>query len=158
MPRNYWMLVITPPNFAVTRQQGYTVQGFSTVNRKKVERMEIGDRLLYYVSGVQRFPASATITSTFFVDQTPLWRSHRPEEAFAHRVRIKAEAVIEEEADYIDARDIAPSMEYVKRWIPEQWPLAFFGELHLIPRKDFSLIEDELNKIVGRYRRGLAAV
>jgi hypothetical protein len=146
------MLVITPPNFVVTRQNGYTVQGFSAVNRKKVERMEMGDRLLYYVSGVQRFPASATVTSTFFVEQTPLWRSHRPEDVFTHRVHIKPEVVIEEEADYMDARDIAPRMEYVKRWIPEQWPLAFIGELHLIPRKDFSLIEDEMRKIVQKRR------
>lgn len=158
MPRNYWMLVITPSNFAVTREHGYTVQGFSAVNRKKVERMEIGDRLLYYVTGVQRFPASATVISTFFVEQTLLWKSHRREEAFTHRVHIKAEVVIAEEADYMDARDIAPSMEYVKRWIPEQWPLAFIGELHLIPRKDFTLIEEEMRKIAGRRGRAGAAV
>ncbi len=48
MPRNYWMLTITPENFKVTRDLGLTVQGFTTLSRKKVERMEVGDRLLDY--------------------------------------------------------------------------------------------------------------
>ncbi|MBI4311227.1 MAG: EVE domain-containing protein [Chloroflexi bacterium] len=151
MPRNYWMLTITPQNFKVTRDLGLTVQGFTIVSRKKVERMEIGDRLLYYITSVQQFPASATVASTFFQEDTPLWRSHRPEELFTHRVRIKGEVALEP-LEYMDARDIAPRMEYVKKWIPEEWPWAFIGELHLIPRKDFSMLEDEMQKIVQKRR------
>ena len=40
-------------------------------------------------------------------------------------------------------------MEYVKKWTPERWPLAFHSTLlHLIPRKDFSFIEEEMKKVV----------
>ncbi|MBI4203241.1 MAG: EVE domain-containing protein [Chloroflexi bacterium] len=147
MPRNYWMLTISPENFKVTRDLGYTIQGFTAASRKKVERMEVGDRLLYYITIVQRFPCSATVTSTFFQEHTPLWRSHRPEELFSHRVQIKLEVVVEAPDDFLDARYIAPRMDYVKKWIPEQWPLAFIGELHLIPRKDFTFLEDEMRKV-----------
>jgi len=49
----------------------------------------------------------------------------------------------------MDAREISPRMEYVKKWTPEWWPLAFIGDLHLIPRKDFSLIEDEMKKLIS---------
>ncbi len=150
MPRNYWMLTITPENLRVTRDLGFTVQGFTTVSRKKVERMEVGDRLLFYITVVQRFPASATVSSTFFQDQLPLWKSNHREDLFSHRVHIKPEVVLEER-DYMDAREIGPRLEYVKKWIPEQWPLAFIGELHLIPKKDFALLEDEMQKIAALY-------
>ncbi len=157
MPRNYWMLTITPENFKVTRDLGVTVQGFTTLSRKKVERMEVGDRLLFYVTVAQLFPASATVTTTFFQDQAPLWKSIHQEERFQYRVHIRPDALLDER-DYIDARDIAPRMEYVKKWIPEQWPWAFMGELHLIPKKDFGMLEDEMQKIASRYRRTPIAV
>jgi hypothetical protein len=41
-------------------------------------------------------------------------------------------------------------MQYVKKWAPEQWPLAFQGLLHLVPKQDFALIEDEMRKGVKR--------
>ena len=56
---------------------------------------------------------------------------------------------LDDEVDFLDARQIGPRMEYVKKWTPERWPLAFHSTLlHLIPRKDFSLIEEEMKKIV----------
>ena len=44
----------------------------------------------------------------------------------------------------IDARMLAPRLQYVKKWAPERWPLAFEGLLHLIPKQDFSVIEVEM--------------
>lgn len=152
MPRNYWMLVLSPDNFRVTRELGFTVQGFRSAQRRKAERMEVGDRLLFYISTIQRFGATATITSTFFEEHTHFWRSSRPDEEFPYRVRIQSVATLDED-ELMDARQIGPRMEYVKRWIPEWWPMAFQGELHLIPRKDFALIEDEMKLVVSARAR-----
>jgi hypothetical protein len=48
--------------------------------------------------------------------------------------------------NYIDARLIAPRMQYVRKWTPESWPWAFLGLLHLIPKEDFAMLEDEVRK------------
>ncbi len=32
-------------------------------------------------------------------------------------------------------------MEYVKKWPPEHWRLAFQGNLHKIPDSDYKMIE-----------------
>ena len=148
MPRNYWMLVLSPDNFRITRELGFTVQGFRSAQRRKAERMEVGDRLLFYISTIQRFGATATISSTFFEDHSPVWKSPKPDEEFPYRVHIQRVAVLADD-DLMDARQIGPRMEYVKRWIPEWWPLAFQGELHLIPRVDLALIEDEMKRVVS---------
>ena len=58
---------------------------------------------------------------------------------------IEADVVLDNE-HLVDARFIAPRMQYVKKWAPEQWPLAFQGLLHLIPKQDFGLIEDEMQR------------
>ena len=149
MPPNYWMLVDSMENFRSTRERDFKVQGVKTRQRKKGQRMEPGDRLLYYLSDVQRFAGTATITSTYFEDHSRVWKDAKPTEDFPFRVEIKPEAILEEE-EFMDARQVAPRLDYVRRWPPERWPLAFIGNLHLIPKKDFFLIEDEMKKQINK--------
>ena len=47
----------------------------------------------------------------------------------------------------MNANLIAPRLEYVKRWAPEDWYMAFQGNLHLLPKSDFLLIEEEMKKL-----------
>ncbi len=148
MPRNYWMLVTTPENYRITRDHDFTVQGVKAALRKRAERMEVGDRLLYYLSGSQRFAATVTITSTYFEEHTLLWTARSEGEDYPYRVHIEPAVVLEEEK-FLDAKQIGPRMEYIKKWAPERWPLAFIGDLHIIPKNDFSFIEEEMKKIVS---------
>ena len=145
---NYWMVALSEENFLVTRAQGYTVQGFGLRQRRKTDRMAKGDRLLFYVKGLRVFPAATTIASTVFEDEAPMWKSQAPNESYKYRVRINATYMLEE-TQYLQAIQIAPRMEYVRRWPPELWPFALIDELHLLPRKDFELIEEEMRKILG---------
>jgi hypothetical protein len=41
-------------------------------------------------------------------------------------------------------------MEYVRRWPPEYWPLAFQGNLHILPKSDFELLEQEMHKVKSK--------
>ncbi len=149
MPRNYSMVVVSTENFHIIREHDFSVYGFRAKLKKRVERMEVGDRMLFYLSKEQRFPATATVTSAMFEDREPLLNSPSGQEEFPYRVHIEPSVVLEEE-DYIDARQLGPTLEYVKKWIPERWPLAFIGDLHLVPKKDLFLIEDEMKKIVAK--------
>ena len=151
MPRNYWMVVVSTENFHIIRERDFSVYGFRTKLKKRVERMEVGDRMLFYLSKEQRFPATVTVTSTMFEDREHLLNSPSGQEEFPYRVHIEPAVVLEEE-DYIDARQLGPTLEYVKKWVPERWPLAFIGDLHLVPKKDLFLIEDEMKRIVSKRR------
>ncbi|MDE2802260.1 MAG: EVE domain-containing protein [Chloroflexota bacterium] len=146
---NYWMLSISEENFKVTREQGYTVQGFGVRQRRKTDRMVKGDRILFYVRGQRVFPATATVASTVFEDEEPLWTSSQANERFKYRVRITADFVLPDDK-HLRVIEIGPRMEYVRRWPPEMWPFALMEELHLLPRKDFEFIEEEMRKILGR--------
>lgn len=153
MGKNYWMMVASPEDFEITKQHGFTVYGVRGKYRRRAQRMQPEDRILFYVTGLRKWTATATITSQFFEDRTPIWNVDGRTEVYPFRVKTKPEIVLGE-ADYIDALLLAPRLDYVKRWAPEDWPLAFFESLHLLPQKDFRLIEAEMNRFVAPKRNG----
>ena len=148
-PRNYWMVSVRPEYYDICVEKNFSLLGMGKQQKKRAQRMEIGDRVLFYVAERMVFGATVSVADTYFEDENPIWPSIDPEEAFAWRVRTKPDVVLTEEYA-IDCRLIAPRMEYVKKWAPEDWPLAFQGLLHLIPKKDFQLIEEEMRR--GRKR------
>ena len=146
------MFVEAPQNFEITREIDFSLFGMGAKYRRRAERMQPQDRVLFYINGVRKWPASATITSTYFEDNSPLWHPTTRGESFQYRVKLKPDIVLDEE-DYIDAMILGPRLDYVKRWAPENWPLAFWDRLHLLPQRDFRLIEGEMERITSRNSR-----
>ncbi len=143
----YWMVVSSPENFRKTREHGFSVQGVKSRHRKRVEQMRSGDRLLFYVTGRMAFTATCTLTSAMFEEHNLLWRSTRRDEDYPWRVRMRPDAILED-AEWLLAKEIAYRLDYVRKWPPEHWTLAFQGHLHQLPQKDFKLIEDEFRRTV----------
>ena len=156
MGRNYWMVVGSPENFEITKELGFTLHGVGRKYRRRAQRMHPDDRVLYYVTGTRKWTAIATITSHSFEDHTPVWKSNGREDGYPFRVKMAPEIVLDEE-DCIDALILAPRLEYVKHWAPEDWPLAFYGTLHLLPQRDFRLIESEMKRNLSKRRKAKGA-
>ena len=148
MPTNYWMIISNLENFRITRELGFRTQGLKTQHQRKVQRIEPGDRILLYVSGERRFAATVTATSKYFEDRSPIWKDEGSTD-WGFRIHIKPEIVLDE-AEFMDACQLAPRLDYVRRWAPEDWYMAFAqSNLHLLPKRDFGLVEDEMRKIKG---------
>ena len=147
----YWMVVSSPDNFNRTREHGFSIQGIKTRHKNRVATMHPGDRVLYYITGRMAFAATVTVTSTMYEDHTPIWRTDRREEDYPYRVHIRLDQLLEE-PEWVLAKHIAYRLEYVKKWPPEHWTLAFQGHLHQLPRADFNLLEDEIVRLARRQR------
>jgi len=152
-PPQYWMIVTSPDNFRKSREHGFGIQGLKSRHRKRAEAMRAGDRMLYYVTGRMAFAATATLSSQMFEDHSHIWRSSRREEDYPWRVQMRPEHVLEE-TEWVLAKELAYRLEYVRKWPPEHWTLAFQGHVHQLPQKDFKLIEDEIRRSQGRRRDG----
>ena len=139
----YWMIVSSPENFRKTREHGFSIQGLKSRHRRRVESMRVGDRLLYYVTGRMGFAATVTVGSPMYEDHTPIWRSARRDEDYPWRVHIRPDIVLDE-MDWVPAKDLAYRLDYVRKWPPEHWTLAFQGHIHALPRTDFGIVEDEI--------------
>jgi len=145
MGKTYWLLSSTEENFQATCDLGFSVQGVDTKQRRKAVRMAEEDRMIFYISDRRAFAASTTLTSNHFENHERIWKSHREAEDFPHRVKMRADVVVEEES-WVDAMQIGPRLEYVRKWPPEMWPLALVGTLHIIPQRDFMMLEEELKR------------
>ncbi|GAC1656208.1 MAG: hypothetical protein NVS9B1_11020 [Candidatus Dormibacteraceae bacterium] len=148
----FWMIVSSPDNLKRTREHNFAIQGIKSRHKKRVESIQPGDRLIYYVSGRMAFAATATVTSGMYEDHTPIWRTDRRDEDYPWRVHIRLDHLLEE-ADWVLAKYIAYRLDYVKKWPPEHWPLAFQGHLHQLPKVDFGMLEDEFLRLVRRNRQ-----
>ena len=142
-------------NFRITRDLEFAMQGMATRQRRKAQRMESGDRLLFYITGIQMFGATATVTSKCFEDHKAVWKSEGKADDFPWRVNIKAEVILDEDK-LLDAMEIGPRMEYIRHWPPEFWPLAFQGNLHILPKNDFEFLEREMKRAAGQRLPALA--
>jgi len=148
----YWILVGSPENFEATREHGFRVQGFKTRHRKKAEAMRPGDRLVYYLTGVQGFAATATVISEAFEDHTPIWKSKDPKKAtedYPWRVQIEPDIVLPPGV-VVPAEELARHLHHVQKWPTEHWRLAFQGQLHRIDEHDFTLIRTALAEVAAR--------
>ncbi|HLI25508.1 MAG TPA: EVE domain-containing protein [Chloroflexota bacterium] len=140
MAVNHWLLVTSPENIAITRALGFTMQGIKSRHRKKAERMQPGDRLVLYATGRQAFAFTATITSPYWEEHTPVWDGRKKGEDYPFRVRIAPDVVLPEER-YLPAASLLGELEFVRKWPPAHWHLAFQGNVHLISAADFARIE-----------------
>ena len=145
MSNNFWMIICNEANFRITKDLGFTVQGLKAEHRRKMQRIAGGDRILFYISGARRFPATVTATSSYFEDATPIWAKEGDAD-WPYRIRIKPDVVLDD-SQYINANLLAPRLDYIKRWPPEDWYMAFQGNLHLLPKNDFIIIEGEMKKL-----------
>jgi len=147
----YWMVVSSPENFRKTREHSFSIQGLKSRHRRRVESMRVGDRVLYYVTGRMGFAATVTVASPMYEDHTPIWRTARRDEDYPWRVHIRPDIVLDE-ADWVPAKEIAYRLDYVRKWPPEHWTLAFQGHIHMLNRNDFSVIEDSMASHLKRQR------
>ena len=145
MPSNFWMMINNEENFRITQNRGFIDLGLKGQHRRKVQRITEGDRVLLYISHIRRFAATATAGSSFYESEEQIWVTEG-KSGFPYHIKIQPGVVLKDE-QFIDANILAPRLEYVKRWNPEDWYLAFQGNLHLLPKNDFTLIEEEMKKL-----------
>ena len=140
-----WMINTSRENYDITEERGFDLLGIDHPNARKATQMAPGDRVVFYVREDRCFAATATVSGKSFQSGRQIWRAHSKRERFRNRINIEAD-VTADEGDWIDASQLGPTLEYVKRWPPEMWELAFFGMVHIISKRDFDLIEGELDR------------
>ncbi len=139
---NYWLIVNSPANFALSGQMGWTVQGFKSRHGKKAAAMRPGDKLIYYLTQKQVFAGIAAVTSMSFEAHERIWHSEgKPNEDYPWRVKIAPQAILKPE-QYIPSISVAARLAHVRKWPVANWTLAFQGNVHLLPAEDGTLLSN----------------
>jgi hypothetical protein len=135
-----WMLVSSPANFETSRARAFDLAGMKSRHRKKAERVEAGDRVLFYLTGLQAFGGVATATGPYFESAEPIWTSKKDSEEYPFRFPIRPDVILDA-GEFVSAEELLPQLEWVKKWPASHWQLAFQGNVHVIPDQDFAVIE-----------------
>ncbi len=142
---NYWMLVSSPENFEISRTLGFGLAGMKSRHRKKALDVQVGDKVIFYMTKIGCFGGTAEVISEFYEDTEKIWISDKPNEVYPFRFRIKPEVILEL-GSFVKSEEVGPNMEYTKKWPKEHWKLAFQGNVHRLPEHDYLLIKNSLEK------------
>ena len=140
MPERTWILTGSPENLAATRAHGFSVIGLKERRRRQALEFEQGDRIVFYVTGVMAFAASARVSGPLYEDRTPIWPGKKANpDPYPWRFPIEPEFVLEED-DWIPAQALVGALEHIAKWPAEHWKLAFQGQLRTISEADATLL------------------
>lgn len=142
---NYWLVITSPSNFRHDRETlKFKAQGLPYRFRKSVQRMQRGDKVVYYIMGLQRFGATATVTGEYYEDDSKLWTDE--EEMWPARCPSEPDLVLLDD-ELIDAKKLVPNLSFIQR--KNVWGTYLQGSIKQIPEDDFKLIESEMKKIIA---------
>src|SRR3954452_23519441 len=141
-----WILTGSPENFEATREHGFRVIGMKEGRRNFAERMEPGDRIVFYLTQVKAFAAIVRITGGMYEDRTKLWPG-KPGKADAYPWRFETEPeIVLDDDQLVPAVELAGELEHVRKWPAEHWQLAFQGQLRTVSDADAELLERRIRQ------------
>jgi hypothetical protein len=85
MPRSYWLDLFTGTTWNEFLKAGANVSGFRESRWKTVQKMQRGDYLLCYLTGLSRFIGVLEVTSGAFKSQERIWH----DQLFPCRVKVE---------------------------------------------------------------------
>jgi len=88
--RKYWLDLFSPQTWEEFLATDQSVSGFRESKWKTVQRIQPGDYLICYLTGVSRFVGMLEVTSEAFVDSTRIWKN----ETFPARVKVKPVVIL----------------------------------------------------------------
>lgn len=136
-----WVLTGSLANFRATREHGFSVIGAKEGRRRMAEQIEPGDRIVFYVTGVQAFGGIVRVTGEMYEDRSKIWpgKPSKPD-PYPWRFETEPEAVLDED-EFVPAVDLAAELEHVRKWPLEHWQLAFQGQLRSVSDADARLLD-----------------
>ena len=110
---NYWLIVTSKENFKLDREKiGFKMQGIPIRYKKSLQKMEKRDKVAYYIMGLQKFGAIATITGDYFEDHSKLWTND--DEMWPARRPSHPDIVLEDD-ELLDAKKLVPNLSFIEK-------------------------------------------
>jgi predicted RNA-binding protein len=140
-----WILTGGIENFDIYVERNFDVIGMKEKRVRMAERMEPGDEIIFYVTGIKAFGAIARITSPIFEDREKIWPQGKKKYVEEYPWRVHAEPVVVlEQEQFVPAESLLGAMEHLKKWPEEHWHLGFQGQLRTIGPKDAALLHERM--------------
>ena len=142
MGEKYWLDLFTGKTWEEFLANGATVSGFRNNRRRMAEKIQIGDYLICYITGISRFIGLLRIESKCYRDETLVWEN----EVFP--IRFDVELVLKLEprtaVPVLTLRDKLSIFDNVEPG--GQWSGFFRGSPALFKTDDATIIIDSMEQ------------
>jgi EVE domain len=139
-----WILTGSLDNFRATRDHDFKLIGAKEGRRGMAQQIEPGDRIVFYVTGVQAFAGRVRVTGEMYEDRTKVWPGKTGKvDPYPWRFETEPELILDEDA-FVPAVELAGELEHVGKWPADHWHLAFQGQLRTVSEADAELLESRL--------------
>jgi hypothetical protein len=130
MARNYWLDLFTPQTWNEFQKDGSSTSGFRESRWGGVQKIEIGDYFLCYLTGVSRWVGILEVISKAFKDERPIWK----DEVFPSRVHVKPVALLTPETG-VPVKEMRDVLSAFKSSKDNPHSLAWTGRFRGSPTK-----------------------
>jgi len=129
--RSYWLDLFTPKTWDEFLKSGSSVSGFRESRWAYVQKVQKGDYLLCYLTGVGRWVGILEVTSgKAFNDTTPIWSV----DVFPCRVKVRPIVTLDPETG-VPVRDLKDVLSAFKTAKSDSYSLAWTGKFRASPAK-----------------------
>ena len=144
-----WILTGSPENLAATRAHGLKLIGLKEGRLGMARQIAVGDRIVFYVTGLKAFAGAVRVTGELFEDRAKVWPG-KPGKADPYPWRFAtAPEVVLDEPDWVPAEELAPALDHTAKWPPEHWTLAFQGQIRAVSEHDAALLMERMGAMVA---------
>jgi predicted RNA-binding protein len=136
----YWLDLFTGTTWKEFRNAGASVSGFRESRWRTVQKIQPGDMLLCYLTGLSRWVGILEVTSKPFQDSTPIWSG----ETFPCRMKVKPIVAMDPEygVPVLTQRD---RLSFFQNMVsPIAWTGQFRGSPKEFKRQDAEVIVADL--------------
>lgn len=129
--RSYWLDLFTPQTWNEFLKAGASVSGFRDSKWGFVQKIQPGDYLLCYLTGISRWVGILEVTSKKpYKDNAPIWK----DDVFPCRLKVKVLVQLDPETA-VPVQDMKDVLSAFKSTKSESYPLAWTGKFRGSPAK-----------------------
>lgn len=143
--RNYWLDLFTGKTWEEFLKSGGQISGFRQRKHNLSKKIQIGDFLICYLTGISRFIAVLEVKSKCFIDDTPIWEDQ------SFPVRFKVDVIHKlEPSTAIPVKDLSEKISIFQNLkSPHAWTGFFRGSPNKFKKKDGEIITKEIIQAIG---------
>lgn len=142
--RKYWLDLCTGKTWEEFLKNGAKVSGFRERRKKVAQKIQVGDYLICYLTGISRIIGVLEVKSECFVDETPI----HEDDIFPIRFKVKLLYQLTPKAA-IPIQNFREKLSIFKKLGSKtSWSGFFRGSPVEFPREDGEIILEEIKKVV----------
>ena len=137
---NYWLCVTNEENWEVVKKR--KLWGVSERNRAQIEKVELGDNLVFYVKPQRLMGIFQAVSKSFKADEGIFSTSgFASGEIFPYRVELKSYVMPKEPVLF---KIIVPKLKFITN--KEKWMGHLRRAMQIIPKEDYYIMKTSLER------------